>query len=122
MGFPTRRLKADSILGYLAHEAGHLLYTNFRVMKTYNQALSTGRFYPAKVPCKTPEEKQALAGWQELAQKKDEAAITVICRTAHDLFNITEGACIEARMCQDYPGNMKAGILLNNAHPKETVI
>lgn len=49
--FPTKSLKTDSLIGIVAHECGHILYSDFTMLATYQQALSAGRFYPA-----TPEE------------------------------------------------------------------
>ena len=49
--FPAKSLKADSLIGIVAHECGHILYSDFTMLATYQQALSAGRFYPA-----TPEE------------------------------------------------------------------
>ena len=37
--FPTRSLKADSLVGLNAHEIGHILYTNFKVAEYYFASL-----------------------------------------------------------------------------------
>ena len=44
--FPTRSLRADSLLGIVGHECGHILFSDFTMLETYHQALSGGRFYP----------------------------------------------------------------------------
>ena len=43
---PYRKLKAESILGLVGHEVGHMLFTNFRISETYFSELSYGRLYP----------------------------------------------------------------------------
>ena len=44
--FPSRRLRADSLVGFNGHEVGHLLFTDFKILKTYVNTLSSGAFYP----------------------------------------------------------------------------
>lgn len=44
--FPTRELMADSLLGIIGHECGHILYSDFTMLATYHQTLLGGRFYP----------------------------------------------------------------------------
>ena len=44
--FPSRPLKADSLIGLNAHEIGHILFTNFKVSETYSRCLSWGSVYP----------------------------------------------------------------------------
>ena len=44
--FPTRPLRADSLLGIVGHECGHILFSDFTMLDTYHQTLSGGRFYP----------------------------------------------------------------------------
>lgn len=44
--FPSRRLRADSLVGLDGHEIGHLLYTDFKMLNIYMNALSAGSFYP----------------------------------------------------------------------------
>ena len=44
--FPTRPLRADSLLGIVGHECGHILFSDFTILDTYCQSLQGGRFYP----------------------------------------------------------------------------
>ena len=44
--FPTRPLRADSLLGIVGHECGHILFSDFTMLDTYCQSLQGGRFYP----------------------------------------------------------------------------
>lgn len=112
--FPTRALMADSLLGIIGHECGHIIHTNFVMLENYMQALQVGRFYP-----KEPEE---LGTVQEKSLKeilghfedKDEAVIMAVAQIAHNLVNIMEDVYIEGRMCDSFPGGIRSGILLNN--------
>ena len=83
---PYRKLKAESILGLVGHEVGHMLFTNFRISETYFSELSYGRLYPQ----------------MELSEEEQES------------FNILEDAYIEARICDRYTGRFATGIHLNN--------
>lgn len=114
MGYPTRLLKADSLLGLLAHEVGHILFTDHRVINNYIQEITSGHFFPHK-----PGENLTLADEDALLELENEyaekniAALETIAEIAHDFWNITEDAYIEANMCQAFPGKFRTGILLN---------
>ncbi|MBQ5708684.1 MAG: nitric oxide reductase activation protein NorD, partial [Anaerotignum sp.] len=43
--FPTRVLKADSLIGMNAHEIGHILYTDFSLSSCYFDLLEKGRVF-----------------------------------------------------------------------------
>ena len=44
--FPTRSLRADSLIGLVGHECGHILFSDFTMLELYFQSLEKGRFYP----------------------------------------------------------------------------
>ena len=112
--FPTRKLRAVSLLGLLGHEVGHLLFSSFKLLNTYSQALSGGRFYPDEPVPQTLQEQQNLDTIKEYFDTSDRAAIWAIHQISHSLVNILEDVYIEARMCDTFPGNFKTGILLND--------
>ena len=113
MSFPTTALKADSLVGSLAHEVGHINYTDFQVLGTHNKALLEGRFYPKKPRDLTPLEEKALYELEEYFEEQNPDALKMVAHLAHDLVNITEDSYVNARMCQDFPGKFKSGIRLN---------
>ena len=113
MSFPTTTLKADSLVGSLAHEVGHINYTDFQVLGTHNKALLEGRFYPKKPRDLTPLEEKALYELEEYFEEQNPDALKMVAHLAHDLVNITEDSYVNARMCQDFPGKFKSGIRLN---------
>lgn len=122
--FPTKSLKTDSLIGIVAHECGHILYSDFTMLATYQQALSAGRFYPATPEELTARQEKSLDEILESVEDKDAAVITAISHISHALVNLMEDVYIEGRMCDAFPGTMKTGILLNNlryAEEMETV-
>lgn len=112
--FPTRILKADSLLGLLGHECGHILYSDFTMLATYQQALQNGHFYPSTPEDLTSTQQKYLQDIQDLFDQKSESVITAISYVCQLLVNIMEDVYIEGRMCDAFPGKLKTGILLNN--------
>ena len=111
--FPTRSLKADSLLGIVGHECGHILFSDFTMLETYHQALSGGRFYPREPEGLSPKQERSLNEIKEFLEEKDEAVTKALCDIAHSLVNMMEDVYIEGRMCDAFPGGLKTGILLN---------
>lgn len=112
--FPTRSLKADSLLGIVGHECGHILFSDFTMLETYHQALSGGRFYPQEPEDLSAKQAKSLREIGESLEEKDKAVITALSGIAHSLVNMMEDVYIEGRMCDAFPGSLKTGILLNN--------
>ena len=112
--FPTRSLKADSLLGIVGHECGHILFSDFTMLDTYHQALSGGRFYPQEPEDLSAKQARSLREIGEFLEENDEAVITALSNIAHSLVNMMEDVYIEGRMCDAFPGGLKTGILLNN--------
>lgn len=112
--FPSRRLRADSLVGLDGHETGHLLFTDFKMLSIYMNALSAGSFYPEEPQKLTPKLKKQLDEIKQLYSDQDEASIGVIAMIAHNLVNAIEDVYIESRMCDTFSGTFRTGILLNN--------
>ena len=112
--FPTRSLKADSLLGIVGHECGHILFSDFTMLDTYHQALSGGRFYPQEPEDLSAKQARSLREIGEFLEEKDEAVLTALSNIAHSLVNMMEDIYIEGRMCDAFPGGLRTGILLNN--------
>jgi hypothetical protein len=118
--FPTRRLRADSMVGMTGHEIGHVLFTDFTMLAVYNEALKAGRFYPAEPTELTFEEQLALDEYRTLINGGDQAAVKAVCRAAGTISNILEDIHIEAQMREAFPGSYRTGILLNSLRIVET--
>lgn len=119
--FPTRSLRADSILGMAGHEAGHLLFTDFTMLGIYMQALSGGKFYPQEPEGLTPLQALNLQKIRDCFEAEDLGAVKALSLVAHSLVNIMEDLYIEARMMDAFPGAFKNGILLNNLRFAEDI-
>lgn len=112
--FPSRNLKAVSLLGITGHECGHILFSDFTMLETYHQALAGGRFYPKEPEELSTRQEQSLRDILQSFDNKDAAVISAVSDIAHTLVNIMEDVYIEGRMCDAFPGETKTGILLNN--------
>lgn len=110
---PIRAQKADSLVGLLAHELGHVNYTCFAIMQTYFRTLSTGKFKPALTGL-NKKEKEAKAALEKFFSEGNKVAVAVIEKAARRLHNTIEDAYIEARISHDFPGRFAYGIRLNN--------
>lgn len=110
----SRPLRALSVLGELAHELGHVLYTDFRAYVEYQEEMKRGKILPAP-PKVSPELEDSLKGVLDAVQSEDEAVVLTVLEAARSLYNILEDSYIEWRMCEEYPGKFRSGILLNNA-------
>lgn len=112
--FPTRSLMADSLLGIVGHECGHILFSDFTMLETYHQALAGGRFYPCEPEDLSSKQERTLHDILQCFDDQDKAVIAAVSDIAHTLVNIMEDVYIEGRMCDSYPGGIRSGILLNN--------
>lgn len=112
--FPTRSLKTDSLIGIVGHECGHILYSDFTMLATYEQTLECGRFYPQTPEELSSKQEKNLQEIMSYFEDDDKAVITAISHITHSLVNIMEDVYIEGRMCDAFPGTVKSGILLNN--------
>ncbi|MCL2841445.1 MAG: hypothetical protein FWE05_11835, partial [Defluviitaleaceae bacterium] len=111
----TRELKMLSLIGILAHEVGHILFTDFQGLGMFTDALKIGKFYP-KAPDVIDEiEAETLDELQSYIQGKGkmiERAKQLIITIASSLLNVIEDVYIESRMCHKFPGLYKSGIEL----------
>lgn len=112
--FPSRKLRADSLVGLNGHEVGHLLFTDFKMLNLYMNAFSAGGFYPEEPKNLTAKLQNHLDEIRKLYDSHDEAAVGVIAMIAHNLANAIEDVYIESRMCDTFSGTFRTGILLNN--------
>lgn len=119
--FPTRRLRADSMVGLNGHEIGHMLFTDFTMSKVYTEAFAAGRFYPSEPICNVDADADALTELKGFIADGDTTAIHAVLSAALNLDNILEDIYIEARMCDAFPGTFRTGILLNSIRMMETI-
>ena len=117
--FPTKTLRADSLIGMNAHEIGHILFTDFPMMAHYCQEMNRGRLYPALSSFSEWEIEEKAKEVQEFLEKADELTRQAMTTVSQFLFNILEDGYIEARMCDAFPGKYATGIRLNNIRISE---
>ncbi|XBX05442.1 hypothetical protein QMP26_34260 [Enterocloster clostridioformis] len=115
--FPTKELKTDSLVGFLGHECGHQKYTAMYLRKLYGKGFEEGKIYPRPPVPGNEKEREALEEIRQFLQAGDKAAVSVIADTALRINNILEDIYVEMRMCDEYPGSIRRGILMNaNRH------
>lgn len=119
--FPTRKLKADSLVGMAGHEIGHILFTDFNVLNLYASTLQSGRMYPSEPTNLKTREEIYLSEIKKAWDEDDKAAMFIIQKAAMSISNILEDVYIEARICDSFPGVYKTGILLNNLRYPELI-
>lgn len=118
--FPTRKLRADSLVGMAGHEIGHILFTDFQMRDLYASSLKAGRMYPAEPSGLTTKEQIYLSELKQVYDD-DEVAVMALMKAALYVNNILEDVYIEARMTDAFPGVYRTGILLNSLRQVELV-
>ncbi len=119
--FPTRMLRADSLVGMTGHEIGHILFTDFQMRDLYGASLKAGRMYPSEPTGLTTKEQIYLSELKQVYDNDDEVAVMALVKAALYVNNILEDVYIEARMTDAFPGIYRTGILLNSSRQVELV-
>jgi len=113
---PTRELKHKSLIGLLAHEVGHILFSDFDGLAAFTDAIKDGRWWPSAPIWENEIEDIAYQEIHEVFWETDEAkkkrALTLLSNIAGLVLNILEDVYIEAQMCHRFPGTYKTGIEL----------
>ena len=117
--FPTRKLRADSLVGMVGHEVGHILFTDFQMRNLYGTSLKAGRMYPAEPSDLTTKERIYLSELKQVYDDEDKTAVLALVKAALYVNNILEDIYIEARMTDAFPGVYRTGILLNGLRQVE---
>lgn len=119
--FPSRFLRALSLVGMTGHETAHLLYTDFTTRNLYLKNLGNGTFYPEEPSVELPAYQKSQTEIMDALQEKDKAVSLTLRTCAASLQNILEDVYIEARMCAAFPGSFRKGIQLNNLRMVEQI-
>ena len=120
--FPTRKLRADSLVGMAGHEIGHILFTDFQMRDLYASSLAAGGMYPAEPSGLTTKEQIYLSELKQVYDdEEDGVAVPALVKAALYVHNILEDMYIEARMTDAFPGVYRTGILLNSVRQVELV-
>lgn len=119
--FPSRFLRALSLVGMTGHETAHLLFTDFTTRNLYLTNLGNGSFYPEDPSVELPAYQKNQTEILDALQGKDKAVSLTLQTCAASLQNILEDIYIEARMCAAFPGSFRKGIQLNNLRMLEQI-
>lgn len=111
--FPARKLRTTSIVGLNAHEIGHVLYTDFALWKEYLESLQSGLIYPNEPNSLSETDRTAYDEIKDIYASGNKTAAGAISRAADNIENILDDAYTESRMCADFPGVFKTGIIMN---------
>lgn len=111
--FPEISQKNLSLVGILGHECGHKNYSDFALRKKYVEGILEGSWYPYPPSAETPQEEQDLEQILAYFERKEMDALSLICEVAAYLNNLLEDIYIEQKMCEQFPGSIRRGILLN---------
>lgn len=113
--FPSREGKMVSHEGLVAHECGHLRFSDFDRRGIYVGGFGKGKIYPKPPTGTTEAEQKVIEEIKSMVRQHDRAAVAIITRTASYLNNVLEDVYIESQMCQRYPGSVRTSIQKNAA-------
>lgn len=111
--FTNREDKVESHEGMVAHECGHIRFTDFNRRAVYLDGFTQGLIYPQPPEVKSVADKRA---WKELKgylAAKNLPTLLYIQNTAKYLRNVLEDIYIESEMCRQYPGSVSTAIQKN---------
>lgn len=99
-----------TFLGMLGHECGHLLYTNFNILKNVDEGFKKHTFYISK-----PEfqNKQLENKFNKVFNKifSDDVFINGFSNIFHEIQNILEDKYVNERIKKAFHGTLKNGII-----------
>lgn len=103
--------KFDVIKGLFAHELGHVLFTDFDVMRFFSESIAVCSWYPERPKFTNTDLMENLADIEAFlrADKKNARRFLSV---AHHLDNSIEDGFIEEAFMDKYPGSLCDGLLL----------
>ncbi len=99
--FPSREEKHLAILGLLYHETGHILFTDFSVMKEHLEALEKGKWYPS-----IPKRNNGIPA----RDMSDGRIRRILCSCAGRIDNCLEDGFVEMMMARLCPARGRTAI------------
>ena len=115
--YRDRPARFQVILGLLAHEIAHILYSDFKLSREFLRSMSAGRWYPNRPSF--PHGKYA-SRVREIEAALAEGGAAKVCDILRSLLNILEDQAIELRMKREYPGSFAEGLRAALAFLQET--
>lgn len=120
--FSSRKHKNLVNIGIIAHECGHILFTDFGVSNRFCRYLESGRFYPKKPTAKmlgSSAHKKYLTEYADTLAEGNTAKLRVLTKIAMYISNIIEDGYVERMMKLRFPGTVAVGIQLKNLKQAE---
>ena len=107
------------VVGFFAHELGHVLFTDFLALQTYHNYLDSYRWFPRAPDLKTADEiRNEKAFWDYV--KADPMNLQMIHCISAALSNNFEDGYTEDRMLVEFPGTLGYGLeALRDRHQNE---
>lgn len=106
--FQERSKRNESLIGILAHEVAHVLFSDFSLLNLCNERICSGWLYPEV-------SLQSHANYKEISyllQKKNKDFNKAVAQIINTIQNIIEDVYIELMICRTYPG-LAQYILIN---------
>ena len=97
------------VTGAVAHELGHILYSDFLMLQTYAQRLDSLVWYPEKPVLHTADDRRNEADIWDYC-KSDPKRKNAFVNMSLQINNILEDGFIESRMLDKYPGTLGASL------------
>lgn len=108
--YPKTELKVLGMIGTVAHECGHINYTDMEKRRLYAKGIQNGILYPQMPKPSKEQEEISLRQLKECLFRKEEKQLAVLKDTLLMLHNILEDIFIEARQCVRYGGIVRKAI------------
>jgi len=103
----SRAERYELNMGYFSHELGHALYTDFVMLQSFKNLLSSGGWYPKKPKARTLAERNHLREIEEYCQENMRQGEAFAEVAAH-VHNVLEDGYVEERMLARFPGVLGA--------------
>lgn len=115
MGFPDRKQRAVSHEGFVAHECGHIRFSDFARRGVYVSGFERGLIFPEAPKNLEPADQRAWNEMKKYFVNVDKPALLYIQEWARYFSNLLEDVYIETGICEKYPGSVRSAIRQNAA-------
>lgn len=106
--FKNLPYRALSYKGLLAHELGHILFSDFQLLREYGDSFLKGDI-PNENSISHPNKEELKELLSESPFERE-----IISHFALNVNNLLEDIYIEAKVIEEFPGALKTGIAINN--------
>ena len=115
MGFPDRKQRAVSHEGFVAHECGHIRFSDFERRNVYVGGFERGLIFPEAPKNLESADQRAWYEMKKYFVNVDKPALFYIQDGARYFSNLLVDVYIETCICEKYPGSVRFSIRQNAA-------